>query len=313
MIHVPGRELGDEGEEASANGDQPAVRRSSSRRGSRGGRNRRPRTAAVGAEDAATDAEADAVAPEPAQAPPPADEGSRNGSDELGVHADERVGPRLAECRRGAAAALRPARLQLEPLARHPGATRYTGALAGACPRFDAMDYAIIKLGNKQHRVRDGERLVVDRLPADEGTSFEPTVLLGDTPVTATVVAHERGPKIVIGKYRKRTGYKRHNGFRAATSRIEITLGSELGRGDPTEVTRRARPRHRPRARRSTSSPSRACPRGYEELTVAQISAGAKDWDRAEVEAALSYEQAHAARKGAVAALESALAKEDEA
>ena len=82
MIHVPGRELGDEGEEPAANGDQPAVRRSSSRRGSRGGRNRRPRTAAVGAEDAATDAEADAVAPEPAQAAPPADEASRNGSDD---------------------------------------------------------------------------------------------------------------------------------------------------------------------------------------------------------------------------------------
>jgi ribonuclease G len=81
VIHVPGRELGDEGEEPSANGVQPAVRRSSARRGSRGGRNRRPRTAAVGAEDAATDAEAAAVAPEPAEAPPPADEASRNGSD----------------------------------------------------------------------------------------------------------------------------------------------------------------------------------------------------------------------------------------
>ena len=44
--------------------------------------------------------------------------------------------------------------------------------------------------------------------------------------VTAKVLAHERGPKIRIGKYRKRTGYKRHNGFRAATSRIEISLGA---------------------------------------------------------------------------------------
>ena len=88
------------------------------------------------------------------------------------------------------------------------------------------MDYAIIKLGNKQHRVRDGETLVVDRVHTDEGKSFEPVVLLGDTKVTATVVAHERGPKIIIGKYRRRTGYKRHNGFRAATSRVEITLGA---------------------------------------------------------------------------------------
>src|SRR5215469_12442688 len=87
------------------------------------------------------------------------------------------------------------------------------------------MDYAIIKLGNKQHRVRDGETLVVDRVATDEGKTFEPVVLLGDK-VTATVVAHGRGPKIVIGKYRRRTGYKRHNGFRAATSQIEIALGA---------------------------------------------------------------------------------------
>src|SRR3954454_4326821 len=89
------------------------------------------------------------------------------------------------------------------------------------------MDYAIIKLGGKQYRVRDGETLVVDRVGVGEGKTLTPDVLLGDggVRVTATVVAHERGPKIRIGKYRRRTGYKRHNGFRAAQSRIEISLG----------------------------------------------------------------------------------------
>ena len=88
------------------------------------------------------------------------------------------------------------------------------------------MDYAIIRLGGKQYRVREGETLVVDRLKTDEGKTFTPDVLLGDgATVTAKVLAHERGPKILIGKYRKRTGYKRHTGFRAATSRIEISLG----------------------------------------------------------------------------------------
>ncbi len=87
------------------------------------------------------------------------------------------------------------------------------------------MDYAIIRLGGKQYRVREGETIVVDRVKADEGKSFSPDVLLGDATVTAKVVAHERGPKIRIGKYKKRTGYKRHTGIRAATSRIEISLG----------------------------------------------------------------------------------------
>src|SRR6266536_6618273 len=88
------------------------------------------------------------------------------------------------------------------------------------------MDYAIIRLGGKQYRVREGEYLVVDRLKVDEGKSFTPDVLLGDSGVnvTATVLAHERGPKIRIGKYKRRTGYKRHTGFRAATSRVQISL-----------------------------------------------------------------------------------------
>src|SRR5438045_8600552 len=91
------------------------------------------------------------------------------------------------------------------------------------------MDYAIIRLGGKQYRVREGEYLVVDRVKFDEGKTFNPDVLLGDAGVTVTakVLAHERGPKIRIGKYRKRTGYKRHNGFRASTSRIEISLGAQ--------------------------------------------------------------------------------------
>ena len=38
------------------------------------------------------------------------------------------------------------------------------------------MTYAIIKVGGKQYRVREGERLLVDRLAEDEGSTFTPTV-----------------------------------------------------------------------------------------------------------------------------------------
>ena len=40
--------------------------------------------------------------------------------------------------------------------------------------------------------------------------------------VTVKVLGQQRGPKIRIGKYKKRTGYKRHTGFRAALTQIEI-------------------------------------------------------------------------------------------
>ena len=182
------------------------------------------------------------------------------------------------------------------------------------------MDYAIIRLGGKQYRVREGETLVVDRLKTDEGKTFTPDVLLGEATVTATVLAHERGPKIRIGKYRRRTGYKRHNGFRAATSRVEISLGG----------TKKAAPKKAAEApaKKPAAAPAQAqaaeakpkpaddhvkgMPAGYEELTVAQVNDGSKTWNRPMLEAALEYERAHQARKGAIAALESALkAKED--
>jgi large subunit ribosomal protein L21 len=167
-----------------------------------------------------------------------------------------------------------------------------------------ADSYAIIRLGNKQHRVRDGETLVVDRLSTEAGKSFEPDVLLGEGKVTATVIAHERGPKIRIGKYRRRTGYKRHNGHRSATSRVQISLG---GAKRATAAKKETPPKvETPQAEVAPAKP----PKGYEELTVAQIKEAAATWKPAQVEAALAFEEANAARKGAIAALESAL-KED--
>jgi large subunit ribosomal protein L21 len=97
------------------------------------------------------------------------------------------------------------------------------------------MSYAIISLGGKQYRVTEGEYLLVDRLPHGEGETFEPPVLMvgGDggiqlgpevagTAVTARVDAHVKGPKIVVGKHRRRTGYRRRTGFRASLSKITI-------------------------------------------------------------------------------------------
>jgi large subunit ribosomal protein L21 len=95
------------------------------------------------------------------------------------------------------------------------------------------MTYAIVKLGGKQYRVQEGEKLLVDRLGVEENKTFHPQVLLvggdGDAElapkgvdVTARVIGHVLGDKIVIGKYKKRTGYKRHNGFRAKLSQVQI-------------------------------------------------------------------------------------------
>jgi large subunit ribosomal protein L21 len=183
------------------------------------------------------------------------------------------------------------------------------------------MDYAIIKLGGKQYRVREGEYIVVDRVKFDEGATFKPDVLLGDSGVTVTakVLEHGRGPKIRIGKYKKRTGYKRHNGFRAATSRVEFSLGGakKTAAAKKTETATAPKAAAPKPAAPKAEAPAaddhvKGMPSGYEEMTVAQVSEGAKTWNRPMLEAALTYEQAHAARKGAISALESALKSKEE-
>ena len=104
------------------------------------------------------------------------------------------------------------------------------------------MTYAIVRMGGKQYRVQEGEKLLVDRLPVDENKTFHQEVLLiggdGQTEVapkgfqvTAKVVGHVLGDKIRIGKYKKRTGYRRHNGFRAKLSQVQIeTIGKKATR-----------------------------------------------------------------------------------
>ena len=94
------------------------------------------------------------------------------------------------------------------------------------------MSYAIISLGGKQYRVQPGEYLLVDRVKTEAGKTFQPTVLMvgGDgkadftskTTVTARVVEHLLGEKIRIGKYKAKSGYKKHTGYRSRLTKIEI-------------------------------------------------------------------------------------------
>jgi large subunit ribosomal protein L21 len=102
--------------------------------------------------------------------------------------------------------------------------------------------YAIISVGGSQYRVSEGQRLLVDRVPQDEKKTFHPAILFvgGDgkaelgpknTQVTARVIEHVRGPKIRVGKYRQRTGYRRHTGHRSELTEIEIeSIGSKQTR-----------------------------------------------------------------------------------
>ncbi len=95
--------------------------------------------------------------------------------------------------------------------------------------------YAIVKTGGKQYRVEEGRWLLIERLPdpVDASVSLQPLLIvdgadvvdgeaLSGASVTATVLAHERGPKLRIVKFKPKRGYKRRNGHRQELTRIMV-------------------------------------------------------------------------------------------
>ena len=175
------------------------------------------------------------------------------------------------------------------------------------------MSYAIISVGGTQYRVQEGQRLLVDRLREEEGATFSPRILMlggdgepnfapDDAAVTARVVGHVLGDKIRIGKYKAKSGYKRHTGHRSKLSQIEIET---IGAAGKRASKRAAKPA-------AAEKPAEAAvPEEYDGMTVAQISESASAWDLPALKAALAYEREHANRKGALAALESAIAEKE--
>ncbi|HLH14885.1 MAG TPA: 50S ribosomal protein L21 [Solirubrobacteraceae bacterium] len=96
--------------------------------------------------------------------------------------------------------------------------------------------YAIVKTGGKQYRVERGQRLLVERLPEREGSdvTLEPMLYrsedvvfdaagLADVTVTAKVIAHVRGEKLRVFKFKPKRGYKRRTGHRQELTQIEVT------------------------------------------------------------------------------------------
>ena len=97
--------------------------------------------------------------------------------------------------------------------------------------------YAIVKTGGKQYKVAEGDVIEIEKLESDPGAAVTlPAVLLVDGPsVTATldalskvtvsgeVVAHTKGPKIIIHKFKNKTGYHKRQGHRQPLVRVKVT------------------------------------------------------------------------------------------
>jgi large subunit ribosomal protein L21 len=97
--------------------------------------------------------------------------------------------------------------------------------------------YAIVRAGGHQHKVAVGDTLTVDRLTAGPGETVTlPALLLVDgesitcdaaalakSSVTAEIVEHGKGPKIIIHKFRNKTGYHKRQGHRQQLTTLKVT------------------------------------------------------------------------------------------
>ncbi len=102
--------------------------------------------------------------------------------------------------------------------------------------------YAIVKAGGRQEKVAVGDVIELDRVQSGAGESVSlPALMLVDgesittgadaakASVTAEVLEHMRGPKIIILRYRNKTGYRRRQGHRQDLTRVRVT-GIETGK-----------------------------------------------------------------------------------
>lgn len=97
--------------------------------------------------------------------------------------------------------------------------------------------YAIVRAGGRQEKVSVGDVLTIDKVEGQTGDTVElaPVLLvdgttvttdadvLGKATVTAEVLGAAKGPKIVIQKYKNKTGYKKRQGHRQKYTQVKVT------------------------------------------------------------------------------------------
>ena len=95
--------------------------------------------------------------------------------------------------------------------------------------------YAIIATGGKQYKVSEGDVIKVEKLDAEAGNvvTFDQVIAVKDNElkvgdavanatVTATVMDQGKGKKVIVYKYKRKTGYHKKNGHRQAFTQVKI-------------------------------------------------------------------------------------------
>ena len=95
--------------------------------------------------------------------------------------------------------------------------------------------YAIIATGGKQYKVSEGDIIKVEKLDVEAGATvtFDQVIAVSDdtlkvgadvanATVAATVMEQGKGKKVIVYKYKRKTGYHKKNGHRQAFTQVKI-------------------------------------------------------------------------------------------
>ena len=95
--------------------------------------------------------------------------------------------------------------------------------------------YAIIATGGKQYKVSEGDVIYVEKLDAEAGSivTFDQVIAVSDeglkvgeavaaASVSAGVVEQTKGKKVIVYKYKRKTGYHKKNGHRQLYTKVRI-------------------------------------------------------------------------------------------
>ena len=149
--------------------------------------------------------------------------------------------------------------------------------------------YAIVEIAGHQFKVEKDQRVFVNRLQTEEGkkVSFDNVLLLGDgdnvtvgapaidgAQVSAKVLKHLKGDKVIVFKKKRRKGYRVKNGHRQSLT--EIVIESIAASGAKKAAPKKEVKKAEPKAKVETVAPKTEATQDVSKLTVAELKEMAK-------------------------------------
>ncbi|WP_299620451.1 50S ribosomal protein L21 [uncultured Tenacibaculum sp.] len=148
--------------------------------------------------------------------------------------------------------------------------------------------YAIVEIAGQQFKVAKDQKVYVHRLPETEGSTvtFDKVMLIDDNGnvtigapaiegagVTAKILGHLKGDKVIVFKKKRRKGYKKKNGHRQYLSEIQIESIAASG----VKATKKAKAEPKVEAKEAPAKEANADNKELSSMTVAELKALAKE------------------------------------